>query len=1159
MSRSPAGAAALVTLRGTQGVQMGGPAVSFGTWVRRRRLTLDLTRDALARRVGCSVSAVKKIERDERRPSRTMATRFADALGIPPDQRDRFIDAGLGELAADRLPEGSTTAGVAPPWLSRPRDVVRRPVVGRTHELDRLHAHLDAALSGHGRTVFVTGEAGQGKTALLTAFADRAQEAVPNLVVARGAGTALGSYSDPDLLIRDVFGMLLADPLAPVQADLLTPAQAQRLWEFAPAVARTIDQVGPHLLGTVVPTGTLWERLGMGVALEAAGPTSRDNLIGDVTSVLQVLARTHPLLILFDDMQWADAASADLVFHLARRLTDSRVLVVCAFRNSEVTGNLRPASALVRKTLLEVSGQLDDPHIDLEQTDSDAARELCSALLDLEAPGLGPAVHDQFYARTQGHPLFVRELVRDLIARGDLAQRPDTSWDVSADLDWDRVPARVAAVIEQRLDRLGPDERALLDAAAVEGEHFVAEIAAAATSIDEQTAQKLLADQLDRVHHLVREAGATRVADRTVTRYRFGHELFQRFVYTRLASGPRRDAHRRLAEALQDLCASDLDQIIAQLAYHYAEAGDGHRATPYLIKVGDRARMVQAHAEAVAAYSRAAEWFRELGDHAQLARTMMKLGVTYQTGFDHSAAQRAFDEAFDLWPAVNRELTGDESHAPATLRLLSPEPVTLDPVAGGDVAAVPLANTLFSGLVRYDEDSNVVPDVAERWTISADGRRYEFHLRDDVVWSDGQPVTAGDFAFTYRRALTDKPRWDPLPRDLLAAIARPAGPDGEPAIYAAGDSTLVIELSQPTSYFLYNLIHDVLMPVPRHVVIRHGDSWWRPDTIVSNGPFVLAAWDAGSSLTLDRNPRYHRVARGNVQHVEVRFTTLRSTDPVRLYSADQVDVLATTLFTPSDVINKLSRTFPADLSVRAGSRVVYYWLDPDTPAFADRRLREAMALAIDRDAHANYALKDTAIAATGGLVSPEISGHLPGIAPPPDPDRAAHLVREALDGSAPPALTITTFYPFGELGERLASEWRAIGIDARAHTTETFPELGMTPADAPAASVAVAAWIADYPDPDTVLRIGVTSLLPRWRHPQYHALIDAATRATDPAERLAKYQQAERVLAQEYIVVPLVYVSDRFMIKPWVLRYPTVPFFYNGFWQDVVIDPTLQR
>lgn len=1137
------------------------PVSSFGSWIRRRRVALDLTQAALARSAGCSLSAVKKIEQDERRPSRAMAASLADALGIPPDQRDRFVAAGMGGVSADRLtpPTPIGDPGPAPTWLSRPDRTSGRPVVERGHEMDRLHSHLAAACSGRGRTVFVSGEAGQGKTALLTAFADLAQQAVPDLVVARGAGTAIGGYGDPHRLIRDAFQMLIADPLAPLQADLLTPRQARRLWEFAPTVAKTLDQVGRHLIGTVVAPETVRERLGLAGAPGGPGPSSRDNLIDEVTNVLRILSDRRPLLLLFDDVQWADAASADLLFHLARRITDSRVLVVCAFRNSEVTGSPQSAGASVRKILLEVSGRLDDPHIDLEQTDEDAGRQLCSALLDLEVPGLSPSVHDEFYARTRGHPLFVRELVRDLITRGELAQRPDGSWNVNADLDWDHVPARVAAVIEQRLDRLGPDERAVLDAAAVHGEHFVAEVAASAAGIDDQTAQKVLADRLDRVHHLVHEAGEIRIADRTVTRYRFGHELFQRFVYSRLPSGPRRDTHRRLADVLQDLYAIDPDQAVSQLAYHYSEAGAGRHATPYLIKVGDRARMVHAHTEAVAAYSRAAEWLRELGDDAQLARTMMKLGVTHQTGFDHTAAQRAFDEAFALWPAVNHEVTGSESHAPATLRLVSPEPRSLDPVTEGDVVAIPLANSMFSGLVRYDEDSNVIPDVAQRWTISGDGRRYEFHLRDDVVWSDGQPVTAHDFVFTYRRALTDNPPWDPLPRDLLAPIARPDGPSSQPAVYASGDRTLVIELTQPTSYFLYNLIHNVLMPVPQHVVMRHGDSWWRPGKIVSNGPFVLSAWDSGSRLTLTRNPRYHHATRGNVRRVEVQFSRLGSADQVELYSTDQVDVLATILFAPFDVINQLSRAFPADHSVRAGSRVVCYWLDPDSPAFADPRVREAMAVAVDRSGHARDTLTDAAVAATGGLVSPGLPGHLPDLAPSPDPERAAQLIREALDGAEPPAVTLTTLHVYREIGERLAAEWRRIGIDMQVRTAASFPEFEAMHAAAPGARVAVAAWIADYPDPDSTLRVGLNSLLPRWRNRRYHLLIDAATRTTDQSDRLAKYQQAERVLAQEYIIVPLVYLPDRFMIKPWVLRYPTVPFFYNGFWQDVVIDPALQR
>lgn len=176
---------------------MGRNPASFGYWVRRRRLALDLTRDSLARRVGCSPSTLKKIERDERRPSRTMATRLAAALSLPPDQQERFIAAGLGEVATDKIGMSKASGALAtvPLWLAPPPSAEHHPVVGRESQLARLNAHLNAVLEGHGRAVFVTGEAGQGKTALLTAFAERACSEVPDLVVARGAGTTTAAMA----------------------------------------------------------------------------------------------------------------------------------------------------------------------------------------------------------------------------------------------------------------------------------------------------------------------------------------------------------------------------------------------------------------------------------------------------------------------------------------------------------------------------------------------------------------------------------------------------------------------------------------------------------------------------------------------------------------------------------------------------------------------------------------------------------------------------------------------------------------------------------------------------------------------------------------------------------------------------------------------------
>lgn len=1142
---------------------MGGTAASFGYWVRRRRLALDLTRVALARRVGCSPSAVKKIERDERRPSRTMATQLADALGIPPDQRDRFVAASRGEIAADRL--GDTTSpddpGPAPTWLSHPAHTKARPVVGRDNELARLQAHLDAALGGRGQIVFVTGEAGQGKTSLLTAFAEQAQAADSELIVARGAGTAVGGYGDPYLALREVFRMLLADPRAPLHADQLTSEQARRLWAFAPTVARTIDEAGPHLLDVVVPARTVQDRLGLGPAPPAASQPSKAHVMDEVSGVLCILAEQRPLVVLLDDMQWADAASAELLFHLTRSLVDARALVVCAHRGSEVVDGTGPAAGLLRKALLEARRDLGDVQIDLDGIDPEAQRALCDALAEQEAPGLEPAAHDELYRRTHGHPMFVHELVRELKARGDLVREQDGAWVARANLVWDRLPARVAAVIEQRLDHLSADERALLEAAAVEGESFTAETAAHVAAIDERTAHRLLADRLHRIHGLVHEAGVVRAGGHTLTQYLFGHDLFHQFVYSTLATGSRRRAHGRLAAELEVLYSDDLEPVVPRLAHHYTEAGDAERAVPYLLQTGDRARWLYAHDQAITAYEQAADFLRALKDEERLARTMMRIGLTYQTSFDHDRAGQAFDTAFALWPAVHHAGSGHPVGS-ATLRLASAEPESLDPTMGGGAVAIPVATNMFSGLVRYDEGTNVVPDVAERWKISEDGRRYVFHLRNDVVWTDGRPVTAHDFVFTYRRALAAATgAW--LAQELLAAVdgVRDIREGREPldtaGIHATDERTLVIELAEPTSYFIYNLANEVLMPVPQHVVEACGPNWCRPETAVSNGPFQLVGWEPGRSLTLERNPRYHGQARGNVQRVSLHFTEpWGALEHEALYLADDVDVLATSMQTDDGVIDRLRRRLPGEHTSRGeGYLTFYYWLDLKASVMKDRRIRQAMAMAVDRDALVSRWCPGMSVAATGGLVPPGIPGHLPGVSAPYEPDRATQLVADAFDWVTPPDITVIGVTFMEPLVQQLVDGWQTVGLPVRLHVCSTFDDQRRTWDSTLGAKVGVIGWIADYPDPDNFLRVAVHTFLADWDHDQYWSLLDDAARTTNSTLRLALYQDAERILAKEAVVVPLAYQPEHLMLKPWITGFPTVPIASPGFWKDVTVGP----
>jgi oligopeptide transport system substrate-binding protein len=467
----------------------------------------------------------------------------------------------------------------------------------------------------------------------------------------------------------------------------------------------------------------------------------------------------------------------------------------------------------------------------------------------------------------------------------------------------------------------------------------------------------------------------------------------------------------------------------------------------------------------------------------------------------------------------------------------------------------PIIPVLFSRLVRYDEGANVVPDLAERWEISTDGRRYAFRLRGDVVWTDGQPVTAHDFVANYRRALDPTAKVELAPNLLSPVVGAQdvlegAAPPEHAGFHAMDDRTLVIELSEPTSYFMYNLANEVLAPVPGRLLHVHGRDWCRPDTLVSNGPFQLVAWEKGVSLTLERNPSYHGPVRGNVQRLRVMLTKPWDEGHELLYQADEVDVLATSFGTRIETIDRLRRRFPHEHETRTDSaRTIFYWLDHTAPPLDDRRVRQAMALAVDREALAKR--WPLSVAAHGGIVPPGIPGHVADLASY-DPVHAARLIADLVRVVSPVTVIGAQFVE--PIVEQLAHDWRAVGLAVETRLCATFADQDRAWRETAGPKVGVVGWIADYPDPDTYLRVAVEEKLPHWKHGRYAALLREATRTNNVAARLELYQAAEHVLADEAVLVPLLYWGEHLMIKPWVAKFPSLPGVHPGL-KDVIIGP----
>jgi ABC-type oligopeptide transport system substrate-binding subunit/transcriptional regulator with XRE-family HTH domain len=1155
-----------------------------------------LTQEELARRVGCAVGTIKKIETDARRPSRQLAELLANELNIAPDDRAIFIQAARAERSPERLPLSDQL--VAPPprmalpaFLTSPTKEPARErarFVTRARELAALGARLNAALQGNGQVVFTTGEAGRGKTALMAEFARRAQATHPSLIVASGNCNAISGVGDPYLPFRDVLSMLCGDVQSRWVAGAITQEHARRLWTLMPVTTQALVENGPDLLDIFVAGDALVRRVTMSVEGNTAwleqlhALTARDrasyrdlrqaSLFEEYTNVLRVLAEQHPLLLLIDDLQWADDASINLLFHVGRRLAGTRVLIVGAYRDSEVElgrPGMDPAIERIHplKPLIhEFTRSFGDIQIDLNEITAAEGRAFVDTLLDAEPNQLGESFRSSLFERTQGHPLFTVELLRDLQARGALTRDEAGHWTQGAPLDWSTLPTRVEAVIAQRVERLDNELREILTVASVEGEGFSAQVVARALEREEWAILRPLSQELRQRHHLVRDRDQVTVGEQRLARYWFSHVLFQQYLYQQLSPGERRVLHGKVAGALHELYRGGLEEITAQLAHHYAEAGNRDEAVNYLLQAGDRARTLYAHQEALDHYQHALGLLKEMGDEERAARTLIKLGLTYNIAFDFERARRAYEEGLQLWQRVEtkRPASSDET-ASHTLRLNWRDPDTLDPAMPLTIWTVSMIGQFFSGLVRITPEMDVAPEMAHSWDEVDGGHRYIFHLRQDARWSDGTRVTASDFEYAWKRIL-DPATGAAFPalllHDIRGARAFHQGATTDPdsiGVRAQDDSTLVVELEVPAPYFIQLLAFPTTYPAPRWAIEKHGDAWTEPGNIVTNGPYILDAWEHNQKMILKRNPRYHSTW-GNVPRVELILEG-EPDELLALYGADALDLL-NLWFLPPAIMDRARQQHAEDYV--AGPQLLTYYLtfNVTRPPFDDLRVRRAFALATDKERFADVDMRGNFYPATGGFVPPGMPGHVAGIAPRTDVEMARQLLAEAgysvgspgMEGCSFPEIEILTRPGREFLCQPLIAQWRqGLGVTLTVKELPS-PELEERMQAAPP-HMFLHLWIADYPDPDCYLRVCVQDDQKTfgWHNTLYDQLIERARRITDQQERMQLYRRAEQILVQEMPMLVTTYGQVHVLLKPWLKNYRMARM-KQQFWQEIVIE-----
>ena len=478
------------------------------------------------------------------------------------------------------------------------------------------------------------------------------------------------------------------------------------------------------------------------------------------------------------------------------------------------------------------------------------------------------------------------------------------------------------------------------------------------------------------------------------------------------------------------------------------------------------------------------------------------------------------------------------------LRLWDTGPLTLDPAISADMSSHVYVMQIFSGLVRLDQDLNIMPDIAESWEPSPDGKTYTFYLRQGVKFHNGGEVKAANFKYSWERACdpdTGSGTAATYLGDIIGAKDMLAGKVGEiSGIQVIDDYTLKVTIDAPKAYFLNKLAYPTAFVVDRANVESRED-WWREPN--GTGPFKLKKWEPAQQLILERSQIYY----GEPVKLE-QVVYLLSGMPMAWYEKGQIDVtlvFMSYIDQASDVANPLH----LELAVTPELSLYYIGFNTAQPPFDDVNVRRAFCLAVNKERIAKLILRDM-VDVADGILPPGMPGYKEA---PEELDYDVEEAKELIatskygDVSNLPPITITIEGYGNSIPSYLGAiiqEWQqnlGVKVSVRQLETEDFLYNLKQEKD----EMFMLGWVADYPDPHNFLDIlfytGSESNIFEYSNSNLDDLLDQAAVEQNRADRLAMYQQAEQLVVDDAPCLPLFHGTNYILVKPYVKNYELSP------------------
>ncbi len=482
---------------------------------------------------------------------------------------------------------------------------------GRKKELDMLLSKVAPLSDNSIQLAFVTGEAGSGKTALVSKFEEIVSGQMPDVIISKGKCNPLTGSASPYLPFRDLLNDLFGN--FELRNNKLKSIKDDKLKKFFLFSAKCIVNNAPDLIGTFIPGGKILSKVGDSLIKETKmidkinSLVEKDKLTQNLeeskiheqyTNALRAVSKQYKIVLVIDDLQWADDASVSLLFYLIRHLENENIFLVGMYRSSEIYLYHHPMESVIN----ELSRSFGEIIIDLEKIDINEKKSLVNGIIDTEANEFDDAFREILFDSTAGNILFVKELMQNLKENGHVLKNEKGVLYLADDINWSIIPSKLESVIKERIERLDETLKYILDIASVQGNSFIAQTISKTLNIKDIDIVRKLSKILDKKYNFITEREVQRLDGQLLSQYYFNNYIVQQYLFNDLSKSEKMLFSDAVANIIEEYYKDNLKDKAVELSHLYETAENWEKSIIYSMMAGDGAYKISAYQQAVSCY-----------------------------------------------------------------------------------------------------------------------------------------------------------------------------------------------------------------------------------------------------------------------------------------------------------------------------------------------------------------------------------------------------------------------------------------------------------------------------------------------------------------------------------------------------------------------------